>query len=58
MRQRGRNLVVRLAEDELAMARALAEDRDEPFARVVRKWIRDAYVERFGVNAPQTGKVQ
>ena len=49
MKQRDRNLVVRLSDDELAMARELAEARDEPMTATVRRLLRAAYVERFGV---------
>jgi hypothetical protein len=44
---------VRLDEQELAMTRALAEDRDEPMTVTVRRLLKAAYVERFGVNAPK-----
>lgn len=51
--KRVRNLVVRVAEEELAMAHALADDLDDTIARIVRRFIRDAYVERFGVVTPK-----
>jgi hypothetical protein len=57
MHERNRNLVVRLDEQELAMARALAADRDEPMTMVVRRLLKSAYVDRFGVTPPpQTAK--
>lgn len=54
MKERDRNLVVRMANDELAMAHALADDRDETVSRIVRKLLVDAYVARFGVTPPAT----
>lgn len=53
MKQRGRNLVVRLTDDELEMARALAEARDEPMTMLVRRLLTVAYAERFGVARPK-----
>ena len=52
MRERNRNLVVRIDEKEHAMAHALAEVQDEPIARIVRRFIRDAYAARFGEAKP------
>ena len=56
MHERNRNLVVRLDEQELAMARALAEDRDEPMTMLVRRLLKSAYVDRFGVKPPRQAK--
>lgn len=58
MTERVRNLVLRVSDDELAMAHAVAADRDETIARVVRRFIRDAYVERFGVTVPPKPKLK
>jgi hypothetical protein len=58
MTAREKNLVLRVSDDELAMAHALAEAQDEPIARVVRRFIRDAYVERFGVTKPPKPKLK
>jgi hypothetical protein len=52
MPKRTRNLVTRLTEDELEMARQLAEARDEPMTVLLRRLLRIAYVERFGVTPP------
>jgi hypothetical protein len=52
MHDRNRNLVVRLDEQELAMAKAVAEATDEPMTRLVRRLLRDAYVSRFGLTPP------
>jgi hypothetical protein len=52
MHERNRNLVVRLDEQELAMVRALAEDRDEPMTMTVRRLLKAAYVDRFGLTPP------
>lgn len=48
MKERVRNLVVRLDDAELAMAHRLSEAQDEPVARLVRKWIRQHYEASFG----------
>ncbi len=58
MADRDRNLVLRVSDEELAMAHALSDAQDEPIARVVRRFIRDAYVERFGVTKPPTPKLK
>lgn len=50
--ERTRNLVVRLSDDEHAMAARLAEAKDEPMTMIVRKLLRSAYVERFGLEKP------
>lgn len=52
MHKRERNMVLRVDDDELAMAHALAEAQDEPIARIVRRFIRDAYGARFGGQPP------
>lgn len=49
MHERKNNLVVRVDDEEIAMLRAIADARDEPMTMVVRKLVRDAYVERFGI---------
>jgi hypothetical protein len=56
MRERNRNLVVRLDEQEHAMAVAVAEARDEPMTAVVRRLLRAAYVDRFGLIPPPKEK--
>lgn len=52
-KERSNHLNVRLSDQEIAMAHALAEDRDEPMTMILRKMIRDAYVARFGVTPPK-----
>jgi hypothetical protein len=52
MHKRDRNMVLRVDDEELAMAHALAEAQDEPIARIVRRFIREQYVARFGVKPP------
>lgn len=49
-RDRNRNLVVRLTDDELDALRRLAEARDEPMTATVRRLVRAAVMEmeRFG----------
>jgi len=53
MRDRAHNLNVRLTAEELALAHALADDRDEPMTMLVRRLLRDAYVARFGLEKPK-----
>lgn len=53
MKTRAHNLNVRVDDDELAMAHALSEASDEPVTRLVRRWIKERYVERFGVTPPK-----
>lgn len=50
--KRTRNLVTRLTDEELAMAQALAKSRDESMMTVVRRLLKAAYVDRFGVTPP------
>lgn len=58
MTEREKNLVLRVSDDELAMAHALADVQDEPIARVVRRLLQHAYVERFGTKKPPTPKLK
>jgi len=50
---RTNNLVTRLDDDEIQMARELSEALDMPMTQLVRRWLRNAYVERFGVTPPK-----
>ena len=52
MADRNRNLVVRVDDELLDMAHAVAEDRDAPVAHVVRTLLREAYRRRFGDRRP------
>ncbi len=56
MKERTRNLVVRVDEQELAMAHRLADDRDEPMTMLVRRLLRDAYIARFGLEKPSAAR--
>ena len=56
MKNREHNLNVRVDENELAMIHALAEVSDKPATRLVREWIQERYVERFGVTPPKPKK--
>lgn len=58
MTKRERNMVLRVDDEELAMAHAIAEAQDETIARVIRRFIRHAYVERFGTKQPPTPKLK
>jgi hypothetical protein len=51
---RTRNLVVRLTNEELVMAHRIASASDESVARVIRRLIKIAYVDRFGIEADVT----
>ncbi|HEX7666680.1 MAG TPA: hypothetical protein VF407_19265 [Polyangiaceae bacterium] len=46
------NMVIRLAPIEMAKVHAIADDVREPIAVVVRRWLREAYRERFGDATP------
>lgn len=52
MIERARNLNLKVNDDELAMAHALAEAEDRPISAVVRRWIREQYAEQFGEKRP------
>lgn len=58
MHERERNLVVRVDDEELAMAHALADAGDEPIARVVRRMIRHEYADKFGTAKPPKPKLK
>jgi hypothetical protein len=51
-------MVVRVDDDELARAHALAEAGDEPIATMFRRWIKERYVVRFGEAAPPVPKLK
>jgi hypothetical protein len=52
MKERTHNLNVRVDDEELAMVHAISEASDVPATQLVRKWIKERYVERFGVQVP------
>lgn len=52
MAARNRNLVIRLDDDEHAMARALSDATKEPVTIIVRRLLRAEYRERFAVAPP------
>ena len=58
MTKRDRNMVLRISDEELAMAHALAEAQDEPISRIVRRFIGDAYRAKFGTKTPPTPKLK
>jgi hypothetical protein len=49
---RSRNLVVRVADDELEMMHAIADEERETAATLIRRWIRQHHSARFGVVQP------
>lgn len=48
MKERTRNLVVRVDDSEVAMAHALGEAADLPVSILVRQWIKSHYAAKFG----------
>ena len=46
--ERTHNIVVRVSAEEQEMARRLAEAEDDPISRILRRYLRQRYVERFG----------
>jgi hypothetical protein len=52
MTKREHNLVTRLSDEEIAMAKALSEALDEPMTRLVRRLLRAEYVSRIGLKPP------
>lgn len=58
MLKRTRNLVVACSDEELAMLHQLADDRDEPISRVVRRWIKDTYITTYGMKKPRPAKLK
>ncbi len=50
--QRSRNLVVRVADDELEMMHAIAGEERETAATLIRRWIRQKYEARLGESLP------
>lgn len=51
MRERSKNLVVRIDDEERAKLAALEDAQDENASRLVRRWIAQHYAATFG-NAP------
>jgi hypothetical protein len=56
MRDRNRNLVVRIDDKEHDRLRALADAADMPAAFLVRKWIAQHYEAAFGAVEPKRAK--
>jgi hypothetical protein len=52
MRERDRNLTIRLDDEELAMLHALATRGDEPISFMLRRWTRERWRASFGDSAP------
>lgn len=53
MTKRTKNFVVRLDDQEHAMVQALADAIHEPMTTIVRRLLRAAYLERFGLTPPK-----
>jgi hypothetical protein len=58
MTKRERNLVVKCTDEELNMVHRLAEDGDDTIARVVRRLLTAAYVEKYGIEKPKAAKLK
>ena len=52
MKERTRNLVVKVADDELEMLHRIAAANDESAAQTIRRFIRQRYTAEFGDVAP------
>jgi hypothetical protein len=53
MKERDRNLVIRIDGGERAKLKALEDAQDENASRLVRRWIREHYSAAFGDVAPR-----
>lgn len=47
-----RSLVVKITEQEMDMVHALAAETEDAIGKVVRKWIREAWLARHGLTKP------
>jgi len=52
MTPKERTLVAKITDEQMNMLHRIADDGDEPLARVVRRLIQTAYVERYGLEKP------
>lgn len=53
-----RSLVVRVTDDEMNMIHQLAADTEDSIGKVVRKMIREAWIERHGMSKPPPAKLK
>jgi hypothetical protein len=53
---RTRNLVVRVASDELEMMHEIAQEERETAATLIRRWIRQHHSARFGEVTPRADR--
>jgi hypothetical protein len=58
MRDRERNLTIRLDDTELAKVHALAEHEDVPIAMMIRRWANDRWRAAFGDAPPPATKTK
>ena len=58
MTKRERNLVVKCSDEELNMLHRMAEDGDDTIARIVRRLVTTAYVEKYGIEKPPRAKLK
>ena len=58
MTKRERNLVVKCTDEELNMLHRMADDQDEAIARIVRRLVTTAYVDRYGIEQPKAAKLK
>jgi hypothetical protein len=52
MKSRKRSLVIKLDDTELAQLHALAAAHDQPISMMLRRWVAERYVARFGDAPP------
>ena len=53
-----RSLVVKITEQEMDMVHALAAETEDSLGKVVRKWIREAWVAKHGLEKPPRAKLK
>lgn len=58
MQSRERNMVLRVSDEELGMAHAIATAENETIATVVRRFLREAYRARFGDIVPPAPRLK
>ena len=58
MTKRERNLVVKCSDEELNMLHRMADDGDDTIARIVRRLVTTAYVEKYGIEKPKAARLK
>ena len=49
---------MKCTDEELNMLHRMAEDQDEAIARIVRRLVTTAYVEKYGIEKPKAAKLK